>query len=205
MEQIETGPCTDYIKEQFSELISELTVKKSSVVITTLPQYSKALLERCKVDEKLQFDMLVDMTAVDWMDARPQRYEVVYQLLSLKNKMRVTVSVAVGEEDPSIESVVSLWQGANFMEREVWDMFGISFHGHPDLRRVLLYDEFVGHPLRKDYPIQGKQPRVPLRYPEVENTARQMHRPELVTIRPRKASGDEQAQVSERIPTAEGI
>lgn len=205
MEQKETGPFTDYIKEQFSELISELTAEKGFLVVTTLPQHSKALLERFKADEKLQFDMLIDVTAVDWMDARPARYEVVYQLLSLKNKMRVTVSVPVGEENPSVESVVSLWQGANFMEREVWDMFGISFHGHPDLRRVLLYDEFVGHPLRKDYPIQGKQPRVPLRHPEVENTARQMHRPELVTIRPRKASGDDQVQVSERTSTAKSI
>jgi len=67
-------------------------------------------------------------------------------------------------------------------------MFGIRFKGHPDLRRILLYEEFVGHPLRKDYPVQGKQPRIPLRAPEVENTARRMERPDLVTIRARRGS-----------------
>jgi NADH:ubiquinone oxidoreductase subunit C len=74
-------------------------------------------------------------------------------------------------------------------------MFGIRFTGHSDLRRILMYDEFVGHPLRKDYPVQGKQPRVPLRYPEVENTARKMHRADLVTIRSRRTGqSDEERQ-----------
>jgi NADH-quinone oxidoreductase subunit C len=122
------------------------------------------------------------------MDLRDERFEVVYQLLSLSKLWRVTIKVAVSESNPEVDSVVSLWAGANFLEREVWDMFGIRFTGHPDLRRILMYEEFVGHPLRKDYPVQGKQPRIPLRAPEVENTARSMSRPDLVTIRPKSRS-----------------
>jgi NADH-quinone oxidoreductase subunit C len=129
--------------------------------------------------------MLTDLTAVDWMDARANRFEVVYQLLSISKNRRLTIRVELSEDKPRIPSATALWQGANFLEREVWDMFGIIFEGHPDLRRILLYEEFKGHPLRKDYPVQGKQPRVPLRAPEVENTARRMHRGDLVTIRPR--------------------
>jgi NADH-quinone oxidoreductase subunit C len=113
---------------------------------------------------------------------------VVYQLLSISKVWRVTVKVPVSESNPEVSSVVSLWAGASFLEREVWDMFGIKFTGHPDLRRILMYEEFVGHPLRKDYPVQGKQPRIPLRAPEVENTARRMSRPDLVTIRAKSRS-----------------
>jgi NADH-quinone oxidoreductase subunit C len=138
--------------------------------------------------------MLVDVTAVDWLDAREQRFELVYQLLSLSKKHRVTVRVPVSEDAPEVESATRLWSGANFMEREVWDMFGIRFRGHPGLRRILLYDEFVGHPLRKDYPVQGKQPRIPLRKPEVENTARNMRRPDLVSIRSKRGRDAEQTQ-----------
>jgi NADH:ubiquinone oxidoreductase subunit C len=72
------------------------------------------------------------------------------------------------------------------MEREAWDMFGVEFRGHPNLRRILMYDEFQGYPLRKDYPVQGKQPRIPLRAPEVRNTAADMKRAELVAINPRR-------------------
>jgi len=115
---------------------------------------------------------------------------VVYQLLSIPNRSRLTIKVPVSEDSPEVASATSLWSGASFLEREVWDMFGIRFSGHPDLRRILMYEEFVGHPLRKDYPVQGKQPRIPLRGPEVENTARRMIRPDLVTIRPRVAASD---------------
>lgn len=138
-----------------------------------------------KLDSELRFDFLVSITAVDWLDQKEQRFEVVYHVMSLANAHRLRVKVWVPEDDPQVESVTALWSGANFMEREVWDMYGITFKHHPDLRRILMYDEFEGHPLRKDYPVQGKQPRIPLRSPEVHNTARDMHRPDLVTIRPR--------------------
>ncbi|MCB0333717.1 MAG: NADH-quinone oxidoreductase subunit C, partial [Bdellovibrionales bacterium] len=135
-----------------------------------------------KLDTQLDFSMLLDVTAVDWLDNRDARFEVVYHLMSLSKKFRLRVKIQLEEQAPEVDSLVPLWPSANFMEREVWDMFGIEFAGHPDLRRILMYDEFEGHPLRKDYPLRGKQPRVPLRHPEVENTSRLMHRDPLVHI-----------------------
>jgi NADH-quinone oxidoreductase subunit C len=117
---------------------------------------------------ELAFDFLSDITAVDYWQKREPRFEVVYQITSLKNRRRLRLRVPVPESDPVVESLTPLWRGANFLEREVWDLFGICFIGHPDLRRILLYDEFQGHPLRKDYPVNLCQPRVPER--EVEGT-----------------------------------
>jgi len=130
----------------------------------------------------------MSVTGVDWMDSRDDRYEVVYHLLSMSTLARLRVKAALPEHKPEVSTLTSLWHSANFMEREAWDMLGIVFTGHPDLRRILMYDEFKGHPLRKDYPLQGKQPRVALRYPEVENTARQMVRSGLVAINKKKPS-----------------
>ena len=139
-----------------------------------------------KLDSELQLQFLVDITAVDWLDKQSERFDVVYHLLSLTHGYRLRVKVALPEQNPEIPSIVALWSSAAFLEREVWDMYGIRFQGHPDLRRILMYPEFIGHPLRKDYPVQAKQPRVPLRAPEVQNTARLMQRPELVKITPRQ-------------------
>ena len=133
-------------------------------------------------DERFLFNMLVDITAVDWLDVREPRFDVVYQLLSLTYLHRLCLKVAVTEDDSVVDSVKSVWPSANFLEREVFDMFGIHFAGHGDLRRILLYDEFVGHPLRKDYPLRGKQPRVPMRVPELPNTSADMRRPELASF-----------------------
>jgi len=116
----------------------------------------------------LDFDFLSDITAVDYWQRKEPRFEVVYQILSRARRVRLRIRVPVPESDPSIESLTSIWRGANFMEREVWDLFGIRFIEHPDLRRVLLYEEFCGHPLRKDYPVNLVQPRVPER--KVEGT-----------------------------------
>ena len=140
-----------------------------------------------KIDSQLQFNLLVDITVVDWLDARPERFEMVYHRGSLPFGYRLRLKAPVPEQDAEVDSLTSLYAGANFMEREAWDMYGVRFRGHPDLRRILMYDEFKGHPLRKDYPVQAKQPRVQLRYPEVRNTAVDMRRPELVTINPRRA------------------
>lgn len=135
------------------------------------------------------FDMFLSVTVVDWMDQAEERYEVVYHLLSLDHQLRLRVKAWVSETSPEVDSVADLWDGANFMEREAWDMYGVSFKGHPDLRRILMYDEFQGYPLRKDYPVQGKQPRIPLRAPEVRNTAVDMMRPGLTASQNGSRSG----------------
>jgi NADH-quinone oxidoreductase subunit C len=114
----------------------------------------------------LRFNFLSDVTAVDYWKQKEPRFEVVYHLYSLDRGHRLRLRVPVPENDPTVESLTPLWKGANFLEREVWDLFGIRFIGHPDLRRILLYDEFQGHPLRKDYPVNLWQPRVPERIVE---------------------------------------
>jgi NADH-quinone oxidoreductase subunit C len=188
--------------EELSEVLSgacgqclvEKVVERGDLIVTVLPNDLASVLRTCKENPQLDFNLLVDITAVDWMDARKERFEVVYQLLSLSARSRLCIKVAVSEDKPEVPTATGLWNGANFLEREVWDMFGIRFLGHPDLRRILLYEEFVGHPLRKDYPVQAKQPRVPLRAPEVENTARRMQRPDLVTISSRKNTEEKSEQ-----------
>ena len=116
-----------------------------------------------RLKDELSFELLSDITAVDYWQKQEPRFEVVYQIASLKNRQRLRLRVAVPENDATVDSLTPLWRGANFLEREVWDLYGIRFTDHPDLRRILLYDEFQGHPLRKDYPVNLCQPRVPER------------------------------------------
>jgi len=107
------------------------------------------------------FDLLVDVTCVDYLDDRDakHRYGLVYLLAATMTNQRLTIRVFVDDPDPTVKSVVPLWAAANWLEREVWDMFGIRFTGHPDLRRLLMPEEFTAHPLRKDYPLQGRGER----------------------------------------------
>jgi len=111
----------------------------------------------------LQFDMLADLTAVDYAthpDRDGLRFEVVYHLLSSTLLHRLRVKAGVPEMPCQIDSVVDVWPAANWMEREAFDLYGVRFRNHPDLRRILLYEEFEGHPLRKDYPKERRQPLV---------------------------------------------
>lgn len=108
------------------------------------------------------FEICSDVTAVDWMRQRPERFEVVAILVSMQHGVRLRMITTVGREEPAVASITPLWPGANFAEREVYDMFGITFDGHPDLTRILMPDDWEGHPLRKDFgvgsvPVQFKQ------------------------------------------------
>ena len=122
------------------------------------------VLRFCRDEPALGFDVLMDLTGVDYLKYPGRedgpRFEVVYHLYSLSHNHRLRVKVRVDEDDPVVPTAVPLWPIANWFEREVWDMFGIRFAGHPDLRRLLMYEEFVGHPLRKDYPINRRQPLI---------------------------------------------
>ena len=114
-----------------------------------------ALLERLK--DEFGFDLLVDVTCVDYLDyaQAEDRFGLVYLLANTETADRIAVRCFVGDRSPVVPSIVAIWEGANWLEREVWDMFGIRFDGHPDLRRILLPEQFAAHPLRKDYPLQG--------------------------------------------------
>lgn len=138
-----------------------------------------------KNHKKYPMDMLLDITAVDYLTSdyaeRPNltgreedlysetRFDLIYHFYSVEKNRRVRMITSCGGEHPEVISSYKWWQAGHFLEREVWDMFGIKFTDHPDLRRVLLYEEFEGYPLRKDYPTMGEQPRVPLRNPEQDN------------------------------------
>ncbi len=147
------------IRENFPEAVisTHSELGQDTVVLT-----KSSILEVArflKEDPSLRFNYLMDLTAVDYMDRKP-RFEVVYHFFSIANRLRLRVKAPVGGVEPEIDTLTSLWPIANWMEREVYDMFGIRFAGHPDLRRLLMYPEFQGHPLRKDYPYNKRQPLI---------------------------------------------
>ncbi len=146
------------LKERFEHIIEETHNFRGDETVVIKREGALEFFSYLKKD--LQFEFLMDVTAVDYKGREP-RFEVVYHLYSFTNNNRLRVKIRVAESDPVVDSMVPIWSGANWFEREVYDMFGIKFRGHPDLRRILMYDEFQGHPLRKDYPLKKRQPRIP--------------------------------------------
>ena len=108
------------------------------------------------------YAVLLDLTCVDFLDSE-NRFEMVYHLFSVSRNRRLRIKVSLPGENPVLDSLTELWKNANWLEREVFDMFGVAFMGHPDLRRILMYEGFQGHPLRKSYPWRKEQPRIPLK------------------------------------------
>ena len=153
------------LKEQFPSLDFTYENKFGDDIIVVSRKKLFDVIKFFKDDPELNCNMLVDLTCVDYIGEEP-RFELVYHLRSMKKLHMIRVKARVPEDDPTIDSLTSLYRIANWFEREVWDMYGVKFNGHPDLRRVLLYEEFEGHPLRKDYPRQKEQPRVPYRKQE---------------------------------------
>jgi len=140
--------------ESVNEFRNEITlvIKKDDIV-----NVCKFLRD----DEELAFDSLRDVCGADQFKSE-NRFEVIYNLYSLKNKFRIRLKVNVDEQNPHVQSVTSVWPTANFEEREVYDMFGIIFDGHPDLRRIYMPEEFEYYPLRKDFPLMGIPGSLPL-------------------------------------------
>jgi NADH-quinone oxidoreductase subunit C len=108
----------------------------------------------CATVQAAGYNFFEDMTAVDWHPLAP-RFQLSYHILSFGMKEHIRLRVLLDETNPSVDSIVPIWAGANYYEREVFDLFGIHFAGHPDLRRIMLPDDWQGHPLRKDYPVEG--------------------------------------------------
>jgi len=146
-------PVLKKLQEKFPGSLFEVKMFREETTVT-VPK--KEIVEICKLlyaDPDLQYQFLTDLCGLDFFPERP-RFEVVYLLTSLKTNQRLRLKVKVGEGE-SVSSVESVWKAANWLEREVYDLFGIPFEKHPDLRRILLWDGFEGHPLRKDFPVEG--------------------------------------------------
>lgn len=147
---------------------------------TALVRREALLAVAAFLKSELQFNMLTDETAVDLLhmpaaethpDVADARFEFVAHFYSIERNLRVRIKARCPENDARIPSLYSLYKSANYMEREIFDMYGVTLEGHPDLRRVLLYDEFQGHPLRKDYPISRQQPLIPMTLESVHSSS----------------------------------
>jgi NADH-quinone oxidoreductase subunit C len=153
----------DRLKERFGPAIVETKSLHGDEIAVVDPAQIVAVLSFLKDDPEMAFDYPTDMTAVDWLGAQEAfdgdyRFECVYHLYSLRHRHRIRIKARLPEENPQLESSVALYPAWNWFEREVWDMFGIRFLNHPDLRRLFMWEEFQGYPLRKDYPKEKRQP-----------------------------------------------
>lgn len=148
------------IQEKFVSSVVSAVVDKGDVIVTVKRESLQEFLKALRSGPEFDFNMLMDIFAVDYLhwEEKEVRFEVTYNLFSLSKNQRLFVRVAVPETDPSLDSAVSVWPAADWYEREVWDMMGIVFKGHPNLKRILMYEGFEGHPLRKDYPYNRRQP-----------------------------------------------
>ena len=154
------------VQERFAQDIVETHAFRGDETVVVRPAALQAVARFLKETPELDFNFLMDATAVDFLffaGGRVQkeyRFEVVYHFFSLKNNHRLRVKVQLDEKDPQVDTLSELWPSANWYEREVWDMYGIRFKGHPNLKRILMYEEFQGHALRKDYPFNKRQPLI---------------------------------------------
>jgi NADH-quinone oxidoreductase subunit C len=150
------------LREQFGDVIQDVVRFRGEVTALVAHDSLTDVCRFCR--DELTFNFLSDLTATDWLDRRP-RFDVNYHLTSLVHWIRFRLKVQV-DDGQSLSSVISVWPAANWAEREVWDLFGIPFDGHPDLRRIMMPEGWIGHPLRKDFP----QTQIALPRPKIDKT-----------------------------------
>lgn len=159
----------DRLKAQFGDRILSVSDFRGDDEAVVAPKDWREVAQFLKSDAELQMNQFTDLTAADYPLREPglPRFDVVLMVRSMTKGARIRLKTRVGDNQ-ALDSLHPVWKGADWTEREVYDMFGIKFTGHPDLRRILMYEEFVGYPLRKDYPIERTQPLIP--YRDVEGT-----------------------------------
>ncbi len=163
----ETGELTTLLKQEFPDDVTDFHAHRDDETVVIKRDALEAVCRFLRDDTRCSFEIMMDLTAVDRLEMNEApRFEMVYHFKSLTHARRLRLKVRLTEDDCKIASIHHLWKAVDWYERECFDMFGIVFEGHPDLRRILMYDEFEGHPLRKDYPIDKQQPLMELK--EVE-------------------------------------
>lgn len=154
------------VQEKFTQDILETHSFRGDETVIIRPGALITIARFLKETPEMGFNVLMDLTAVDYLFfaggriKKDTRFEVVYHFYSMKHNHRIRVKVPVDEKELQVDTLCPLWPSANWYEREVWDMFGIRFRGHPNLKRILMYEEFKGHALRKDYPFNKRQPLI---------------------------------------------
>jgi NADH-quinone oxidoreductase subunit C len=164
MEAPALPPVLERLAEKLGEQLLAIHQERGELAAVVAPSAWREAARLAKEECGLEFNLLVDLTVVDYLAlSRTPRFEVVAHFFSLPRNQRLRLKAPLAEEEPELDSLTGLWANADWLEREAYDMFGIRFRGHPDLRRILLYEEFEGHALRKDYPLRRQQPLLPLR------------------------------------------
>ena len=154
IEQLKERPALASLLAWNANAVEGAKYERDELTITVNRAQIRAACTRLKSDPKASFNFLSDLTCVDWYPREP-RFEVIYSLLSHSRKERIRLKVRLAGDDPTVESLVPVWPSANFFEREAYDLFGVRFLGHPNLRRLMMPENWEGHPLRKDYPVEG--------------------------------------------------
>lgn len=149
----------DALTKKFGKAIEETAVDFGDEVACVKREKLVEVAIWLRDEPSMAFDLPVFCTCVDLLGQEP-RFEICYQLRSLKHRHTIRLKIRVAEEDARCPSLAAVWEGFNWLERETYDMYGIEFQGHPDLRRIYMYEEFIGYPLRKDYPKEKRQPLV---------------------------------------------
>jgi len=151
LDALSDHPAVKAILEWNSDALTDAKFDRNELTLTIA---AKEICGACRAVQAAGYNFFEDMTAVDWFPQSP-RYQLSYHILSYGMKQRIRLAAMVDDPEPSIETITSVWPSANYFEREVFDLFGVRFEGHPNLRRIMMPEDWKGYPLRKDYPVEG--------------------------------------------------
>jgi len=149
-----TNVVVEHLRKWNTKAVTEVIEYRGETTIVVPKELLRGAAKECCEDAALRFNLLTDATCVDRFPMEP-RFELNYHLVSIPRRDRVRLRTRISSENPIVDSLIPVWPGANWLEREIFDLFGVRFSGHPDLRRILLPDDWEGHPLRRDYPTEG--------------------------------------------------